>query len=50
MVVACEHRGIDPTAALPHYTRTEIERIAAQSVPEALGLLHVRTRRIAPVI
>jgi transposase len=43
-------RDIDPAAALPHYTQTEIERLAAQPVLESLGLLHVTRRRIAPVI
>ena len=50
IATACEQRGIDPTAALPHYTQAEIERIGAQPVLEALGLLHVTRRRIAPVI
>ena len=50
IATACEQRGIDPTAALPHYTQAEIERIAAQPVLEALGLVHVTRRRIAPVI
>jgi hypothetical protein len=45
-----EQRGIDDTAALPHYTQTEIERIVAQPVLETLGLLHVRRRVIAPAI
>jgi hypothetical protein len=45
-----EQRSIDPAAALPHYTQTEIERIAAQPVLERLGLLQVTRRRIAPVI
>jgi transposase InsO family protein len=44
-----DQRAIDPMAALPHYTQTEIERIAAQPVLEQLGLLHVTRRRIAPV-
>jgi hypothetical protein len=44
-----DQREIDPTAALPHYTETEIERVAAQRVLEELGLLHVTRRRIAPV-
>jgi hypothetical protein len=44
-----EQRAIDPTAALSHYTQTEIERIAAQRVFEELGLLHITRRRIAPV-
>jgi transposase InsO family protein len=43
-------RLIDSTAALPHYTQTEIERLAAQPVLEKLGLLRVTRRRIAPVI
>jgi hypothetical protein len=47
---ALDQRGIDRTATLPHYTQTEIERIAAQPVLETLGLLHVTRRRIAPVI
>jgi transposase InsO family protein len=47
---ALDQRGIDRTATLPHYTQTEIERIAAQPVLESLGLLHVTRRRIAPVI
>jgi len=42
-------REIDPTAALPHYTQSEIERLAARPVLEELGLLHVARRRIAPV-
>jgi transposase InsO family protein len=45
-----DKRGIDASAALPHYTQTEIERIVAQPVLEALGLLRVTRRRIAPVI
>jgi hypothetical protein len=45
-----KQREIDPTVTLPHYTQTEIERIAAQPVLEQLGLLHVTRRRIAPVI
>jgi hypothetical protein len=44
-----DQRNIDPTATLPHYTQTEIERIAAQPVLEELGLLDVTRRRIAPV-
>ena len=47
---ARDQRGIDRSALLPHYTETETERIAAQPVLEALGLLHVTRRRIAPVI
>jgi transposase InsO family protein len=43
-------REIDSSITLPHYTRTEIERIAAQPVLERLGLLHVTRRRIAPAI
>jgi transposase InsO family protein len=50
IVVARQQRGIDPAAALPHYTQTEIERLAAQPVLETLGLLHVRRRRVTPVI
>ena len=45
-----DQRDIDPAATLPHYTQTEIERIAAQPVLEQLGLLHVTRRRIAPAI
>jgi hypothetical protein len=44
-----DQRQIDPSAVLPHYTQTEIERIAAPAVLEQLGLLHVTRRRIAPV-
>ena len=43
-----DQREIDPAAALPHYTQTEIERIAAQPILEQLGLLHVSRRRITP--
>jgi transposase InsO family protein len=43
-------RTLDPDVALPHYTQTEIERIAAPPVLETLGLLHVTRRQIAPVI
>jgi hypothetical protein len=50
IAAACEQRGIDPTVALPHYAQTEIERIAATPVLEALGLLCVRRRRITPTI
>jgi hypothetical protein len=45
-----DQREIVPAATLPHYTQTEIERIAAQPVLEQLGLLHVTRRRIAPAI
>jgi transposase-like protein len=45
-----EQRLLDATVALPHYTQTEIERIAAQPVLETLGLLRVTRRRIAPAI
>jgi hypothetical protein len=44
-----KQREIDPAATLPHYTQTEIERIAAQPVLEQVGLLHVTRRRIAPM-
>jgi transposase-like protein len=44
-----DEREIDPMVALPHYTQSEIERIAAPPVLEQLGLLHVTRRRIAPV-
>jgi hypothetical protein len=47
---ALDERGLDGTVALPHYTQTEIERIAAQPMLKALGLLHVKRRLIAPVI
>ena len=42
-------REIDPAVTLPHYTQTEIERIAAQPILEQLGLLHMTRRRITPV-
>jgi len=44
-----KQRGIDPAATFPHYTQTEIERIAAQPILEQLGLLHMTRRRITPV-
>jgi hypothetical protein len=50
IAAVCEQRGLDETAALPHYTQTEIERLAAQPVLEELGLLRVRRRVIATVI
>ena len=43
-----DQRMIDPTVALSHYIRTEIERIAAQPVLEQLGLLRITRRRITP--
>jgi hypothetical protein len=47
---ALDQRRFDRTAVLPHYSQTEIERIVAQPVLGALGLLHVTRRLIAPVI
>jgi len=49
IAVVLDQREIDPPAALPHYSQSEIERVAAQPVLEELGLIHVTRRRIAPV-
>jgi transposase InsO family protein len=49
IAAVCAQRGIDAAATLPHYTQTEIERIAAEQVLQDLDLLHVTRRRIAPV-
>jgi hypothetical protein len=48
IAAALAKRELDSTVALSHYTRAEIERIAAQPVLEQLGLLNVTRRRSAP--
>jgi transposase InsO family protein len=49
ITAVCAERGLVSTTGLLHYTRAEIERIAAQPVLESLGLLHVTRRRVTPV-
>jgi transposase InsO family protein len=46
----CLEREVDPSARLPHYSETELIRLALQPVLESLGYLFVTRRRITPPI